>query len=491
MKRNIMIAASYPMIITSGGNPRVNKDFVNNLFLRKYVSILGELLKVKGNLNDIKIVYIGGYAKEENISRAKLYISAYNYYLNSLGYEPLNKSNLTVVDIDNISDALSSLEQCDLLFLGIGADRKFASTIYALEEKGMKLNELISNKNILVSSICSGSVMSAERIYGGVYDSYYYGKEPFNYPLNLPSLSINPVTMETDFCPNDATVQKNIEFIENHLKPDSKKCLFFACKPNSFFLIEEGKIISMGEIYLFVDGLCLEITKEVEEADVTLLVELVNTYNKLKNKNAITSEILLGKIKNAIASLKKKEIKPELQLEEESIVHLFSKKEVMKDEKNNKQTDKWKETLKAKLDYLFSDENLEKFAADLEFQERYQKLDRSIVESYNVDSSKNYLEELYLKMNIISLIKKSLFQYHGYLSDFKKDLFTLINEYISLNDRLVFYILDTCGCLFSNQNIKQILNAIKMSNLRRAQQIINTTERQLKLFRKEMNYERS
>ena len=38
MKRNIMIAASYPMIITSGGNPRVNKDFVNNLFLRKYVT---------------------------------------------------------------------------------------------------------------------------------------------------------------------------------------------------------------------------------------------------------------------------------------------------------------------------------------------------------------------------------------------------------------------------------------------------------------------
>ena len=94
-------------------------------------------------------------------------------------------------------------------------------------------------------------------------------------------------------------------------------------------------------------------------------------------------------------------------------------------------------------------------------------------------------------MNIISLIKKSLLQYHGYLSDFKKDLFTLISEYISLNDRLVFYILDTCGCLFSNQNIKQILNAIKMSNLRRAQQIINTTEKQLKLFRKEMKYERS
>ena len=102
MKRNIMIAASYPTIITSGGNPRVNKDLINNIFLRKYVSLFGELLKIKGNLSDIKIVYIGGYSKEENISRAKLYISAYNYYLNSLGYESLNKSNLTVIDIDKI-----------------------------------------------------------------------------------------------------------------------------------------------------------------------------------------------------------------------------------------------------------------------------------------------------------------------------------------------------------------------------------------------------
>ena len=72
MERNIMIAGSYPTIITSGGNPRVNKDLIDNIFLRKYVSLLGELLKVKGNFSDIKILYIGGYSKEENIARAKL-----------------------------------------------------------------------------------------------------------------------------------------------------------------------------------------------------------------------------------------------------------------------------------------------------------------------------------------------------------------------------------------------------------------------------------
>ena len=72
MGRNIMIAGSYPTIITSGGNPRVNKSLIDNPFLRKYVSLFGELLKVKGNLSDIKITYIGGYAKEDNVSRAKL-----------------------------------------------------------------------------------------------------------------------------------------------------------------------------------------------------------------------------------------------------------------------------------------------------------------------------------------------------------------------------------------------------------------------------------
>lgn len=491
MKRNIMIAASYPTIITSGGNPRVNKDLINNIFLRKYVSLFGELLKIKGNLSDIKIVYIGGYSKEENISRAKLYISAYNYYLNNLGYESLNKSNLTVIDIDNINEGLPHLEQCDLLFLGIGADSIFASTIYTLEAQGMKLNELISNKNILVSSICSGSVMSAERIYGGTYDSYYYGKDPYIYPLNIQSLGLNPITMETDFCPNDATLQKNREFIENNLKPDSKKCVFFACKPNSLFLIDEDRIDVFGETYLFIDELCLQITKESEKADVTKLVSLVNEYNKVKNNNTITNDMLLANIKSTIQSLTKREITPELKLEEENTINNFTKKEVMKDEKNKIQVDKWKKALKARLDYLFSDENLEKFATNLEFQERYRKLDKSIIDSYNVDSSKDYLEELYLKINIISLIKESYLKYEGYFSDFKNDLFNLLCEYISLNDRLIYYTLDTCGCLLSNRNIKQILNDIKMSNMRRAQQIINSTERQLKLFRKEMKYERS
>ena len=101
MKRNIMIAASYPMIITSGGNPRVNKDFVNNLFLRKYVSILGELLKVKGNLNDIKIAFseieapirdyfIGDGDKISKIGNVELKVSQWeNMYIVTFEYNDI------------------------------------------------------------------------------------------------------------------------------------------------------------------------------------------------------------------------------------------------------------------------------------------------------------------------------------------------------------------------------------------------------------------
>lgn len=491
MERNIMLAGSYPAIITSGRNPRVNKDLIDNVFLRKYVSLLGELLKVKGNLSDIKLLYIGGYSKEDNISRAKLYISAYNYYLNCLGYESLSKNNLTVIDTDNIDEVLESIEQCDLLFLGIGADSKFAGILSALESKGIKLNELINNKNILVSSICSGSVMSAERIYGGMYDNYYYGKEPYEYPLNIRSLRINPITMETDFCPNDATLQKNEIFIKNYLKPDSKNCVFFACRPNSLFLIGEDKIYSYGKMYLFVDGECLQIENELDASDVTELVALVNEYNKVKNKSNILNNEMLTVIKSKVQSLVKMNIETELKSEEENIVNEFVKKEAVKIEQNKIRVNEWKQILKSKLNYLFSEENLGNFATDLEFQERYKRLNENIVDSYNVDRSKDYLEELYLKMNLVSLIKVSYIDYLGFYSDFKGDLYDLLCEYISVNDRLVYYVIDTCGCLFSNRELKKILNVIKIENIKRPQQFINSTEQQLKLFRKEIKYERS
>ena len=297
--------------------------------------------------------------------------------------------------------------------------------------------------------------------------------------------------METDFCPNDATLQKNEIFVENYLKPDSNKCVFFACKPNSLFLIGEDKIYSYGEMYLFVDGECLQIENELEKADVTELVALVNEYNKVKNKSNILNNEMLTVIKSKVQSLVKMKIEVELKSEKENIVNEFVQKEVVKDEQNKMRVNEWKQALESKLNYLFSEENLGNFATDLELQERYKRLNENIVESYNVGRSKDYLEELYLKMNLVSLIKLSYIDYQGYYSDFKGDLYDLLCEYISVNNRLVYYAIDTCGCLFSNRELKKILNVIKIENIKRPQQFINSTEQQLKLFRREIKYERS
>ena len=490
MNENTMIAASYPTIITSGGNPRVNKELIDNIFLKKYISIFGELLSKLGKIENLNIIYVGGYSKEENISRAKLYISAYNYYLNYLGYPSLSKSNLTVIEEDNIDLISEKIEQCDLLFLGIGCDKTFESIINKLDKKGLSLNKLIKEKNILVSSICSGSVMSANRIYGGVYDNYYYNKDLYTYPINVKSLNFNPVTMETDFYPNDATIEKTKIYIENYLKPDSYKCAFFACKPNSLFLISNNKIYSYGEIYLFIDGESLKIENELETSEVTNLVILVNQYNKEKNRKNIINKGILERIKSLINSLNKIPITNNINEEEQNIIEDFNNKNNLKSKIKKVKIDEWKENLKKELEYLFSNENIYSFLNNQELQSIYQNLKEEYISSYNIDNKKD-TKEIYLKMNIILLIKQAYKTYPGYYSDFKKDLYNILIDYISINITLVYYIITTCGCLFTNSEIKKILNIIKIENAKRPQQIINSTEKQLILFKKEAKYARS
>ena len=490
MNENTMIAASYPTIITSGGNPRVNKELIDNIFLKKYISIFGELLSKLGKIENLNIIYVGGYSKEENISRAKLYISAYNYYLNYLGYPSLSKSNLTVIEEDNIDLISEKIEQCDLLFLGIGCDKTFESIINKLDKKGLSLNKLIKEKNILVSSICSGSVMSANRIYGGVYDNYYYNKDLYTYPINVKSLNFNPVTMETDFYPNDATIEKTKIYIENYLKPDSYKCAFFACKPNSLFLISNNKIYSYGEIYLFIDGESLKIENELETSEVTNLVILVNQYNEKKNRKNIINKGILERIKSLINSLNKIPITNNINEEEQNIIEDFNNKNNLKSKIKKVKIDEWKENLKKELEYLFSNENIYSFLNNQELQSIYQNLKEEYISSYNIDNKRD-TKEIYLKMNIILLIKQAYKTYPGYYSDFKKDLYNILIDYISINSTLVYYIITTCGCLFTNSEIKKILNIIKIENAKRPQQIINSTEKQLILFKKEAKYARS
>lgn len=490
--KNIMIAGSYPTIITSGGNPRVNKEQINNVFLKKYVLLLAELLKIKGKMSEIKIVYIGGYTKEENRSRAKLYISAYNYYLNSYGYDSLSKNNLTILDEETITEKSECILKCDLLFLGIGCDKTVANLIDTLEKKGIFLNKMMNEKNILISSICSGSVMSAKQIYGGSYDTFYYGKEAIKYPYNIKSLNFNPVTMETDFCPNDATKEQNETFIKNYLEPDSKQCVFFACKPNSLFLINEEKICAYGEIFLFLDGECLRVENKEEKSEVTKLVLLMNSYNKLKNRREIISDDFVNLIKKEIKSLEKMPIENETLFERETLLQFALKEQKCLEEKRI-QSETWKNNLKIKINQLFSEENLLLFNENSDLQEKYKKLNPSIIESYNIEISDNYLQELYLKMNLLSLIKRAYLDYRGYYSDFVKDLYDLLTEYLCLNDLVLYYALEVCGFLFTNQELKQLLNELKTKyeTIKRPQQIINASLNKRSLFRKEWKYERN
>jgi len=493
MRESTMIAGSYPAIVTSGGNPRVNKDLIDNIFLRKYIAIFGELLQKKGDLEKLNIAYIGGYSNAENISRSKLYISAYNYYLNALGYSSLSKNNLTVLEANNIDENIEKIEQCDLLFLGIGTDQIFNDMLDSLEQKGVYLNELIAQKNILITSICSGSVMSAERIYGGTYDNFYYGKDVYNYPLRVDSLSLNPVTMEPDFYPNDASDEKTLEFIEKSLKPDSFKTAFFACKPNSLFLIAKDKIYSYGEIYLFMDGEYFQIENEFEKSDVTKLITMVQNYNEIKNRKNVFNQDLSENIKSFIESMSKEQITDSLEVQELDFIEAFSRSEFIKNRNYEVENNEWKTILKLKFDSLSSEENLNNFVNDIELRSRFEKTSSAILDKYNIKSFKEYKENvraLYLKKNLFSLIKKSYNDYNGYYSDFKQNLYSFLEEYLDVNDEVVYYVLDTCGSLFSNQQLKQLLTRIQMEDKKRPQAIIDTTKNKIEEFRKEIEYER-
>lgn len=483
MKNQTLLAASCPSIITKGGNPRVNKEEINSIFLKKYTQIFGELLKVKGKIEELNITYIGGHNKEKSISRAKLYISAYNYYLNSLGYTSLSKNNLTVLDETNIEENLENIEKCDLLFLGVGCDKTFNSAVEALENKGINLKKLINERNIVTNAICSGSVMTAKQIYGGMYDVFYYDKENYEYPVKLRTLDINPVTLETNFNPTSQTPEKNKEYIEKYLKPDSKRIVFFACKPNNFVLISENKIFSYGEVYLFIDGYCLEIGSQEEKIEITKLVELVNNYNTKKNRQNFLDNKIFAEIKNEIQKLNKLPIVTTLELEEKEIIEAFRKKENKIKDNKKEELKKLKEQIINKYNLIISDENLTNL-------ENNKKLQQTLL-SLNSKLQTNSLKELYIKLNIISILKKAYNDYLGYYTEFQKDLYTLLNEIIEENESLPLYILNSCGSIFTNSELKKLLKKLKLEIELKPSQIIKDSEPQLKFFKKEIKYERS
>ena len=62
-------------------------------------------------------------------------------------------------------------------------------------------------------------------------------------------------------------------------------------------------IYAYGEVYLFIDGLMLQICKNENKVNITNLVKLVNNYNEIKDKKVIMDSSILFSIKKEISKL--------------------------------------------------------------------------------------------------------------------------------------------------------------------------------------------
>lgn len=488
----IGLFASYPFIITSGENPRPNYDGINDPFLKNYIKKLAKLLSIKGNLNNLKIVYIGGYGKQKDSERAKLYLRAYNEYLEKvLDYlkNSFVMNNLTVIDsTDDIENIRKIIEDADFIFLGVGSDKVFRDTIYYLETNGIILSDIIKKNNTVLSTICSGSVMTSSNIYGGSYDNYYYESTQLVYPKNLTSLNCNPITMETDFCPNDQSQEKNTYFIENFLKPDSKRKCFFACRPNSYFLTDGKSVYAYGEIYLLIDGKQLLICPKDKKVNITELVDMINYYNTLKKNNVVIDNNLSSSIEQIISSLYFEDINTNESEIENIIVTKFRSRENI----INKQREEWEKDLTSKI-YTLESSIIDFLQNDI-LLNKYFNLNPDIVKNYSVDIKKNnYIVELYLKFNLIKVIKES---YQNYpilsYSKFKNDLYEILYNLVCEKPDIAFFIVEVLAILFENSELKKILSEIKESlpdkEISKPNAYKNASSRQLMLFRRK--YER-
>jgi len=429
------VAGSFPKIVTTGKTRRKNEEGINDEFIRNYIKLLGELLLKKKDLKDIKFAYIGGYEGIENINTAKLYYSAFDYFFKELGYGSLDKTNFVIIDEEsyknNKSVVLNTLENTDFLFLGLGDDSIFGRFLDTLYKDEIILKDVINRNNTLVASTCAGSVVTAFNIYGGKYDSFYHGRDPFNYPKNYPTLDINPVTMETNLYKEGIEEEKNEEFKNTCLIPDSYNKAFFGCRPNSYIAINDNKIIAVGEIYLFIEGKIINITKDDESKDITYLNELINRYNENKD------EKILEEIKN---------IKLE-DMDTFNVINDFRKKESMikciKEERKK---------------YLAT-----KFLKDLELviNDNYlidrSKLNPLFLEALNLETDDN--RELYIKYYLVGLVKKYSYLYGNNYEEYFKDLYGIFNDLD--NREIVLYFIECFSSCYQNKDMKDLLLKIK------------------------------
>ena len=449
------IAGSFPKIVTTGKTRRKNEEGMNDEFIRNYIKLLGELLLVKKDLKDIRFTYIGGYEGIENLNTGKLYFSALDYFFKELGYGSLDKTNFKIVDEEsyknNKSESLNILENTDFLFLGLGDDSIFGSFLDTLNRDGIDLKKIINRNNTLVCSTCAGSVVTSFNIYGGKYDNFYHNREPFSYPKNYPSLMINPVTMETNLYKEGVDKEKNDEFRDTCLLPDSYEKAFFGCRPNSYIAINNDIITAVGEIYLFIDGEILSITDNNEVKDITKLNELVNKYNE--NKSIELKE----QIKNEMGSL----------IDLNNYVDTFKKEETKVKEIKDERKKYLKVMFLSELETILNNINLI----------NKDNLNKEFKDALNLETDNN--RELYLKYYLVGLVKKYSNLYGNNYSEYFKDLYELFSNLE--NPEIILYFVECFSSCYQNKEMKDLLLKIKLEPQKRVNKL-NKTNTYFKRF---------
>lgn len=479
IKMPTFIAGSLPKIVTSDGNRRINKEGVNDKFIYEFISLIGNLLLKKKSLKDIKIAYIGGYLDfdkevktDKNINTAKLYFNALNYFFKEYGMGELSKNNFNIIDEEllnsNRKKVLEIFNDTDLLILGIGEDEILGKLFNNLEKQNIILRKIMINNNILGLSFCAGSVLSSQNIYGGSYDVFYHDREGFNYPKNYKTLSINKVTMEPNLYPERSSVEKNSEFREKYLLEDSKNKAFFGCRYNSYIFMDDNCTYATGEIYLFIDGMDIELCKENEKIDITLLNELVNLYNEnrtSKLKSQIIEEI--NKLKKITSNNFEKDVINTFKIKEEKLA-----------DNRKKRKELLKMLLLRDIDKIINENNTYNEITD-------KKMSRLFIDSLNIENM-NY-KELFIKFYLISTIKRYSNLYKDNINYYFKDLLEIMEDFITINPLITFYFIECFSSLYENSKMKKLLAKTGIECNRKINAMNKSNVYRNRLWR--MNYE--
>ena len=443
------LIGSLPQIVTRGNNRRINKDKVEDEFIKNYIFLINKLLMSISS--DIKMLYIGGYLDEENgvktnenINTAKLYFNALNYFFKYYGLPEIKKENFTILDkksyLNDKGKMLKKINEANFVFFGIGQDKIFGELIKFLEDDNVFLNEIFKKNNTLLASCCAGSVMTAANIYGGKYDLFFHNRKVFEYPKNYPSLAINQVTMEPNLFSNTNDNTINEKFKNEFLIPDSYNKIFFGCKDDSYFLQGDSKIIAVGEIYLFINGNIYLICEKNKKTDITILNKLVNEQN-----DGIDNMV---NILNAINQLQYFDLDYDL---ESQIIEKFKKEnEILFEKKENRR--------KLLFTLLENDFNLL-----LQKQIKIGKLD---VEKMNQDfitslNLKNLDNELYDKYILLMIIKKYCCLYLNDFDDYLFDIYKFMVNYITKDEKIVLYFIECFSSFYENSKSKKLLKMLQ------------------------------